>query len=150
MPSSSANRVPVSPHRSSRRYQSALLRASPGNLQPQDDADATQSDLRGELGEAGSIEQSVGGYTLIFIDHVDLSLRPAERDRARDEVVLAQGGLAVPLQLGGARLADIDDRQALPMDRADLGVLHHAGPPTLSNRSATATGASMATKSIAP
>ena len=32
-----------------------VVAGQPGNLQPQDDADVTQSDLRGELGEAGAI-----------------------------------------------------------------------------------------------
>ena len=97
----------------------------------------SQSDLRGELGEAGSIEEATGRHALVFVDHDDLCFGPPECYRASHEVVLAQGGLAVALQLAGARLAHVDDGQPLLVDRADLGGFDHAPPP---RRSAMAIG----------
>src|SRR5260370_8795178 len=47
-------------------------------LHPQHDADVSQSDLRGELGEARSIEEAAGRYALVFADHDDLCFCPPE------------------------------------------------------------------------
>jgi hypothetical protein len=66
--------------------------------------------------------------------------RPSRARSHERRSCMAPSGFAVPLQLGGARLANVDDRQTLPMDQAYLRVLHHAGPAMPSNRSATATG----------
>jgi len=99
-----------------------------------------QRDLGGELGEAGSIEQAAGGDALVFVDYVDLCFAPAECDRASHKVVLAQGRLAVPLELSGAGLAYVDDSHPLPVDGTDFGIVHHARPAMPSSRSATVTG----------
>jgi len=96
-----------------------------GHLQPKDDADATQSDLGGELGETGAVSDAASGQAEVLVDDKHLVLGPAQLQGSGDELVLARGGFAVALQLGGAGLADIDHRHPLAMDSRDLGVLHH-------------------------
>ena len=112
------------------------------DLKPQDDPDVAEGDLGGQVGEADALDDAAGGATKIFVDHLHLRRRPAERVGPGDELVLAGRGLRVALELGRARLADVDHGRALALGGADPGVLHQGRPPRPSTRSATATGSS--------
>ena len=111
-----------------------VVARQPGALQGQHDADLAQADLGGQLGEAGAARRRRAACAEVVVDHAHAAARPAQRHGAVDEVVLAGGGLGVALHLGECGLADIHDRVAAQMRRADLGVLTHRRPPRLRPR----------------
>jgi hypothetical protein len=74
----------VRPQRSSRRYQSALLRAEAGHFESGHDAYMSKRDFCGETGEAGALNDTGAGQAEVFVDHDDPFRRPAKRGRLGD------------------------------------------------------------------
>ncbi len=119
MPSSSPIRVSVTPHRSRRRYQSALLRAT---------RETSMERMRPTWPKATSVvimakpwrsdvpepERARSSSTILICD----SDQPKRRALLR-QLVLSVGGFAIVLYLGGRRLADIDIRAALQVGGFD-------------------------------
>jgi hypothetical protein len=79
----------------------------------------------GEPGKTGASHGAGAGKTEILIDDDDPFGGPAERAGLAGECVLPVGRFAIVLDLGGARLAQIDDGLARQMARRDLGALIH-------------------------
>ena len=95
MPSASPMSVSVTPHRSSSRYQSALLRASRETSSAEHDAHLAQCHLRGHVSEAGALGEARSRDAEVLVDDLDLVALPAQRVGAFDQSVLTRGGLAI-------------------------------------------------------
>src|ERR1700676_2446859 len=130
MPSASPISVSVRPPRSMRRCQSALLRARRETSSPSTRptwASATSAVRRGEA----ELPQKAGtGEPKILIDDDDAIIGPAKFTGFGGKRILSIGRLAIVLDLGGARLAQVDDGLAGQMAGRDLGAFIHRLPPS--------------------
>src|SRR5258708_31451284 len=86
--------------------------------------------LGGEPGEPGASHGARAGKAEILIDDDDPFGGPAEVAGLAGERVLPVGRFAIVLDLGGTRLAQVDDGLAGKMARRDLGALIHGSPPS--------------------
>ena len=91
-----------------------------GNLDAEDDADLSETDLRDEVLEALPCTRLRAGTPEVLVDYDDLARRPAEALGLRRELVLALEALGVLAHLGERGLADIDVRVPLEMGGGDL------------------------------
>ncbi len=98
-----------------------VVAGQPRNLQRQHDSHLTEPDLRGQLGEPGPARGAGPGHAHVLVDHPHPGARPAQLDRAADQVVLAGGGFAVTGQLGHGGLAHIPTTP-LPIAAAALAI----------------------------
>ncbi len=111
-----------------------VVAGQPRNLQRQHDSHLTEPDLRGQLGEPGPARGAGPGHAQVLVDHPHPGARPAQLDRAADQVVLAGGGFPVTGQLGHGGLAHIHHRGATQLCSADLGFTHRRPPRCPSRR----------------
>ena len=130
MPSASPISVSVRPPNSMRRCQSALLRASARDLKPKHEADVGEGDFGGEPGKTRSRDKARAGEPEVLIDDLDAIGGPAEFTGFGGKRILSIGRLAIVLDLGGAGLAQVDDRLTREMASRDLGALIHRFPPS--------------------
>jgi hypothetical protein len=100
----------------------------PGDLQRQHDPDLPERYLHGQLGEPGTGRQPGPADTQVSVDDTDRRARPAKLRSPSRQVVLAQRGLTVALNLDERGLAAVDDRRAGKMGRGDLGAIHLRPP----------------------
>jgi hypothetical protein len=100
-----------------------------GNFQDQHDAHMGEGHLAGQTREAGTLIGAGTGQSQIFVDEDHLLARPTELTGAFGQGVLAGGGLPVMFDLGGRRLAQVDEGGALQMRRLDFGQIIHGLPP---------------------
>src|SRR5271166_6862625 len=129
MPSASPISVSVRPPNSMRRCQSALLRArretsSPSTRPTRARATSAVSRAKPDRDKAGAGEPEV------LIDDDDAIGGPAEFTGLGGKRILSIGRLAIVLDLGGAGLAQVDDRLTRKMVVGDLGALIHRFPPS--------------------
>ena len=109
----------------------------PGDLQRQHDTDLAERDLLGQLGEPGPGRQPGPADAQVGVDDADRRARPAQPGGPADQVVLAQGGFPVALDLDEGGLAAVDQRRAAQMTCRYLLVTHRRSTP----RSAAPAGA---------
>ena len=100
------------------------------DLKPKHEADVRQGDFGGEPGETRSRDKAGAGEPEILIDDDDAIGGPAEFPGLGGERILSIGRLAIVLDLGGAGLAQVDDRLTRKMADGDLGALIHRFPPS--------------------
>ena len=100
------------------------------NLQAQHEADMGERDLGGQARKARPRDDAGAGQSQILVDDDDLVFGPAKLVGLGRERILAIGGLAIVLDLGGARLAQIDDGLAGEMAGGDFGAIIHRSPPS--------------------
>jgi len=86
-----------------------------GDFEAEHDAGVAESHFRGHAGEPGALGESGAGHSQVFVDDNHLFLGPTEFARFLDQSILARGGLAVVLDLGRGRLANVDEGGALGM-----------------------------------
>jgi hypothetical protein len=98
------------------------------HFEAEHEADMGERHLGDKPGEAGAGRGAGAGKTKILIDDGDPLIRPAERAGRAGERVLPLGRFAIVLDLGGARLARIDDGLPREMAGRDLGALTHGSP----------------------
>jgi len=79
-----------------------------------------QADLGQEPLEPQPAFRGRRAAALVLVDDEDPLLRPAQRDRPLGQGILKLRGLTVVRDLLRRRLADVDDRQALPVAGPDL------------------------------
>src|ERR1700730_37944 len=130
MPSASPIRVSVRPHRSSNRYQSALLRGEARDFQAEHDADVSETDFCGKAREAAAFDSARSGKSEIFVDNRDLLRRPSEFGCAGSKGILTLGRFAVVFDLRGGGRAKINEGAAAYMRGVDLGGGTHRTPPS--------------------
>src|SRR5258708_23169726 len=122
MQSASASRVSVTWQNSSSRWKSAEFRASR-------DASSTRispaSPWQTLLTTSLKSARSQALRAEVAVEHHDLRALPAQSEGGVCEGVLAQGRFGVLPHLGGRRLPDVDQRQALPVARRDLVLSVH-------------------------
>ena len=97
------------------------------DLEADDQADVAQGDLREQPGEIVTTDGGGTGAALIAIEDADAFGGPAPLEGQLAELALDLGGFAVPLDLLGMRLSDIDDRPAFQMVLQDLGETSREG-----------------------
>src|SRR6266511_3077255 len=109
------------------------------DLNPQDQADMVETDLRDQPLKACPSHGAAGRLAEVIIDHQHAVICPPERLGTGDEAILETGGLLMREHLLRARLPHIDDRQAVVMpglelvgseegvDRASLGLRRAGG-----------------------
>jgi hypothetical protein len=85
------------------------------NFEAEHEADTGERHLGGKPGEAGAGHGAGAGKAKILIDDDDPLLGPAERADLAGQRVLPLGRFAIVLDLGGTRLAQIDDGLAREM-----------------------------------
>src|ERR1700740_2527083 len=100
-----------------------------GHFEAEHDADMSERDFCGEMGEAAALDDAVAGQAEVFVDHDDLLRRPAKRGCLRDQSILTLRGFAIVLDLSGGGLAKIDVSRAAQMRSADLCDVTHRLPP---------------------
>ena len=100
------------------------------DLEPEHEADMGERDFGGEAGEARSRDKAGAGEPEVLIDDDDAIGGPAEFTGFAGKRILSIGQLAIVLDLGGAGLAQVDDRLAGEMAGRDLGALIHRFPPS--------------------
>jgi hypothetical protein len=100
----------------------------PRDLQAHDDAGLAERHLAHELLEAVACGAAGTGLAKISINHMDAVDRPACRDRAITQRILALRALAVFGDLPQCRLADIQVRITLEMVSRDLELRHAWAP----------------------
>ena len=110
------------------------------DFQAQHEANASERDLRRQVGEAGAVGQTRPGHTEILVNDGDMVAWPTQIHSAIDEFVLPVGGLVVVFDLGGRRLPDIDTRSAPHMAVGDLEALTHDRSPLQRRRTAADVG----------
>src|SRR5262245_421338 len=91
-------------------------------------ANFAEADLRHHTLKTGALDATCSGTAKIFIDHLDLG--PAKCSQAIAHGVLQRAALPVVQNLMSRRLANVDDRFALQMMRADL-VRDHDRPSSV-------------------
>jgi hypothetical protein len=84
-----------------------VVARQPRDLEPEHDPGAAHPDLGDQLLEALAVGRRGAGPALVGVDHDDPLGRPAERDRALAQRVLALGRLAVQGHLAQRRLTHI-------------------------------------------
>ena len=89
-----------------------------------------ECDLSGEAGEARSRNKTGTGKPEVLIYDDDAIIGPAKFMGFGGKCILPIGRLAIVLDLGGARLAQVDDSLAGQMAGRDLGALIHRLPPS--------------------
>src|SRR5262245_9492559 len=110
----------------------AVLASEPLHLAPEQKTDACEGHFGCETGEAGRRARGGTGKAEILVNDNDSILRPAKLTCLGRKRILTLGRLAIVLDLGGAGLAQIDDRLAAEVVGSDLGALiHRASPPLL-------------------
>src|SRR5271155_1380190 len=130
MPSASPISVSVRPPNSMRRCQSALLRARRETSSPSTRPTVGEGDFGGQPGETRSRDKAGAGESEVLIDDHDAIGGPAEFTGFGGKRILSIGRLAIVLDLGGAGLAQVDDRLTREMAGRDLGALIHRFPPS--------------------
>jgi hypothetical protein len=100
------------------------------DLEPQHEADVGERDLGSEPGEARSRDKAGAGESEVLIDDDDAIGGPTEFAGLGGKRILSIGRLAIVLDLGGAGLAQVDDRLTREMAGRDLGALIHRFPPS--------------------
>ena len=100
------------------------------DLEPQHEADVREGDFGGEPGETRSRDKAGAGESEVLIDDHDAIGGPAEFTGFGGKRILSIGRLAIVLDLGGAGLAQVDDRLTREMAGRDLGALIHRFPPS--------------------
>lgn len=115
-----------------RRCQSALLRAR-RDLESEHKADVGERDCGGEAGEARSRDKTGAGKPEVLVDDDDAVVGPAKLAGFGGKRILPIGRLAFVLDLGGARLAQVDGGPAEQMAGRDLRA--HSSLPPSSTRS---------------
>ena len=88
-----------------------VVACQPRDLQAEHDPGLPEADVGHEPLEPLAIGGARAGLTLVGVDHDDLLDRPAKRDRALPQRVLALRGLGVVLDLAQRRLAHIQIRR---------------------------------------
>ena len=109
-----------------------VVARQPRDLEPEHDPGPAQADLGDQLLEALAVGRRGAGLALVGVDHDDPLGRPAERDRALAQRVLALGGLGVQGHLAQRRLAHIQERGPREVLGGDLrrgAVCAHRGSP---------------------
>src|SRR6266545_7066420 len=90
------------------------------DLNPQDKADMVETDLRDQPLKARPSHGAAGRLAEVIIDHQHAVIQPTERLGTGDEAILEAGGLLMREHLLRARLAHIDDREAVVMPGLEL------------------------------
>src|SRR5271157_2276504 len=80
------------------------------DLEPEHEADVGERDFGGEPGETRSRDKAGAGEPEVLIDDDDAIGGPAEFTGFGGKRILSIGRLAIVLDLGGAGLAQVDDR----------------------------------------
>ena len=93
----------------------------PGAFQAEHDPGPAEGDLGDQVLEPFPVGGGGAGVALVDVDHGDLIIAPAERDRLAAQVVLADGGLGVVDYLLEAGLADIQKGLAGELGGGHLG-----------------------------
>ena len=91
-----------------------------GHLESEHDAGASHANLRDELLEALAVRRRRARLAEVGVDDDDAVARPAERDGALAQRVLALGALGILHDLPHRRLPDVQVRGASEMARGDL------------------------------
>src|SRR3954454_6261583 len=92
----------------------------PAQLDAEDDPDVVERHLGQQPLEARPAGDGPAAAALVLVDDGHAVRRPAQIRGAAAEVVLQVGRLAVLMDLLGAGLADVDDRQPLMVPGLDL------------------------------
>lgn len=100
------------------------------DLEPEHEADVGERDFGGQPGEPRSRDKAGAGEPEVLIDDDDAIGGPAEFTGFGGKRILSIGRLAIVLDLGGAGLAQVDDRLTREMAGRDLGALIHRFPPS--------------------
>src|SRR6516164_9646149 len=107
--------VSVRPQRSSRRYQSALLRARRDTSRPS--TIPTCPSATSAVRRAKPLRSTTAGarQAEVFVEYDGLLCRPAKRGCLGDQGILALHRFAIVLDLSGGGLAKIDVSRAVQM-----------------------------------
>jgi hypothetical protein len=92
----------------------------PRAFQPEHDPGPTQRHLGDQLLEPFPVRGRGTGLALVDVDHPDLVISPAQRDRPPTQVVLAHRGLGVVQNLTDRGLPDIQQRGPAQVRGANL------------------------------
>src|SRR5215213_8906075 len=90
------------------------------HLAAEDDPDVVEADLGQQALEAGPALDGLAATALVVVDDEDAGWGPAQLDRTLPELVLKGGRLAVLDDLPRGGLADVDDREPVPVSVLDL------------------------------
>jgi hypothetical protein len=90
------------------------------DLEPEHEADVGERDLGSEPGEARSRHKAGAGESEVLIDDDDAIGGPAEFTGFGGKRILSIGRLAIVLDLGGAGLAQVDDRLMWRLATAEI------------------------------
>src|SRR5512135_2838683 len=102
----------------------------PGDFGADDQAYFAQADIGDQALEALAARDLPGGPSLVLVDEHDLVPAPAQLKQAATERSLIDGAFTVLQDLLGGGLPQVDDGQALPVGRQDLGrAVHVPRPP---------------------
>src|SRR5215470_12566825 len=103
----------------------SVIASEPRYLETEHETDARKRYFGGETRKARSRNRARTGKPEILVNDNDSILRPAELTGLGGERILPLGRLTIVLDLGGARLAQIDNRLAGEVAGSDLGSLIH-------------------------
>jgi len=116
----------------------------PRDLQREQQTDIPQTDIGDQLLEPLPAAHRRARTTGVLINHHHRGLRPAQRDRALPQRILARRRLRVALQLPRRGLTHIHHRTTLTMTLSDLALATHRGSPPATRRAAARAAASPA------
>ena len=106
----------------------------PGDLDPEDRPDLPGAHPAHQLGEPRPGHAPPARHPQVGVDHHHVGAGPPEPDRLLGQPVLARRGLGVLADLRHRRLAQIDRRQPIAVNAADLRLAVHRrrlpGPPS--------------------
>src|SRR6185312_8535688 len=98
----------------------AAIPGEPAHLDPKNDADVTERDLREQSLKTFPPLQALAADAKIVVNDFNLFARPSKRLRSIDQVVLQPRRFNVFLHLPSAGLTYIDDRYPREMPRSDF------------------------------
>ena len=105
-----------------------VIARQPGNLQPEDDPDPAESDFGGHAGKSGAIDNARAGYAEVLVNDKYLLFGPTEVTRPLNQCVLTCCGFPMMFDLRRCRLANVDERRTLRMNRFDFVIDHCSAP----------------------
>ena len=105
-----------------------IVAGEAGDLEPEHEAGAAESDIGGEAVEAVALVGGLAGEAEVLVDDGDAVAVPAKRFGPGGQGVLAAGRFGVVLDLGRTRLADVDEGLPLAVGRQDAAFSHRGSP----------------------
>src|SRR5262245_43828485 len=121
--------VSVTPHSSSKRYQSALFLARRETSSPRTDANVRQSDFTSEASKARTLVAAGARQAEVFVNHDHLLFGPTELASSISEGVLASSGFTIVLDLAWCGLPNVHTGGPLQMCCFDFGGVSHWSSP---------------------